>query len=73
MKLGMNCHLKTKFSYHDEKLEIEKLYSQIKQYEQNKELEVTYDDTLKCEFKRYGLSVINTKTIFQRYVNTRTI
>ena len=53
--LGMNCHLRTKYSTIRKQIEIEKLYSQIETGKSNKNLSITNEDSLMCELKRFGL------------------
>jgi hypothetical protein len=56
LKLGMNCHLKSRFDLQQQKLEVEKFYQTIVQLEGSNEVTVENFEKLKCELKRYGLN-----------------
>ena len=53
--LGMNCHLKTKFENNKTKIEIEKLFNNIKAAEKEKKVTIKNEERLTCELKRFGL------------------
>ena len=53
--LGMNCHLKTKFEHNKTKIEIEKLFNNIKAAEKEKKVTIKNEERLTCELKRFGL------------------
>lgn len=53
--LGMNCHLKSKYDQTKTKIEIEKLFNNIKKLEYEKNVTITDVDRLTCELKRFGL------------------
>ena len=56
LNLGLNCHIKSKFDIENQKLEIEKLYSTIKNLHDKEEIEIESVERLKCELKRYGIN-----------------
>ena len=58
-QLGIKCHIKTKSSQLDRKIELEKLYASIKTHEKNKAVTILDDEQLKTELKRHGLKQIN--------------
>ena len=51
----MNCHIKQKFNYTSRKIELEKLYDNIREKEKNNLLVITNDDMLRCDLKRFGM------------------
>ena len=53
--LGMKCHMKTKYSAIQRKIELEKLYKQITDKKSEKILEIPDEELLKCELRRFGL------------------
>ena len=53
--LGINCHLKTKFENNKTKIEIEKLFYNIKAAEKEKKVTIKNEERLTCELKRFGL------------------
>ena len=55
LQLGMNCDLKTKTNRLTTKIELEKLYYNIKQKEKSKEITIENDEQLRCDLKRIGL------------------
>ena len=56
--LGMNCHLKTKLENNKTKIEIEKLFNNIKAAEKEKKVTIKNEERLTCELKRFGLKQI---------------
>ena len=58
LNLGLNCHLKTKTSSPTRKIEIEKLYEEVKAKERNGLVNIENDEGLQCELKRIGLQPI---------------
>ena len=51
----MNCHFKTKFEHNKTKIEIEKLFNNIKAAEKEKKVTIKNEERLTCELKRFGL------------------
>lgn len=54
-ELGMNCHLKSKYDNLIKKIEVEKLYRNICDEKRKNNLNITDEERLKCELKRFGL------------------
>ena len=52
--LGMNCHLRTKHSVINKQIEIEKLFKQIKDAKSKKNINISNEEILKCELKRFS-------------------
>lgn len=55
LSYGMNCHLKSKYNQTTAKLEIEKLYGNIKSEENKKNVVIDNEELLKSELKTFGL------------------
>lgn len=55
MSLGMKCHMKTKFSRTKKKIELEKLYADIKLQEKNNKVRIENHEYLKSKLKSFGL------------------
>jgi hypothetical protein len=53
--IGMNCHLKQKFDCTRRKVEIEKLYDDIRDKQRSNTLTIENDDIIKCELERFGM------------------
>ena len=58
LNLGLNCHLKSKYSKLRKKIEIEKLFRQIEREKSSGNVEISDQEKLKCELKRFGLREI---------------
>ena len=58
LQLGMNYNLKSKFSEIEKKIEIEKLYDNIKLNEKYKKLSINNDEQLRCELKQFRSSSV---------------
>ena len=70
--LGMNCHLKTKFEHNKTKIEIEKLFNNIKAAEKEKKVTIKNEERLTCELKRFGLKRRDfTKDLIQKKNTTK--
>ena len=54
----MNFHLQSKFDIINRKVEVEKLYEDIKEKEKQRKIIVSEDDVLKSELERYGVKVL---------------
>jgi hypothetical protein len=55
LSYGMNCHLRTKTDINRKKIEIEKLYSCIKDKEHSEKVTIEDNERLKGELKVFGL------------------
>ena len=55
MYLGLNCHLRSRYDPLIKKIELERLFKQIKTEASNRTIEITDEDRLNCELKRFGL------------------